>query len=295
MTQPAMAPANPGRLLPFPARLLLALSLMLAMLVAPIRPTAPASVGAAGPACATSGPSSGAYTMTVCISTSGGTVLSGDVTVTTTVTADSGTLPTISRISVKSVKGTTSTSFSSVLSDFAAPYTFTLPTYRWTDGIYRLRAEVTLPDGFVPTMPVLQVSYANNVTAEPASDGSWAPRSAGGGSAVVAAVGDGAGGLPGAAAVGSLVAGWNPAMFLYIGDVYNSGTFTEFYNYYAPTLGGLAGVTNPVPGNHETGNSLRGYFDYWNSSSNTRYYSTTAGSWHVVALDSNLDASAGSA
>jgi hypothetical protein len=201
----------------------------------------------------------------------------------------------IKRVSGKIVKGTISSTLSSVLSDYAAPYTYTLPTARWTDGIYRLYSEVTFSDDFVAVMPVLQVTFANGVTVAPVSNNTWTPFSVGGSSATLAAVGDGAGGLPGATAVGSLVTGWNPNMFLYLGDVYNSGTYTEFLNYYQPTLGALKSRTNPVPGNHETGNRYKGYYDYWDTSASKLYYSTDAAGWHLVGLDSNTSAVPGSA
>jgi hypothetical protein len=221
--------------------------MLLAAVMAPLRLSPPIPVTAAGPACTTSGPGAGTYTARVCLSTSGTTTLIGNVAVTTTVTAASGTPPVIKRVSGKIVKGTISSTLSSVLSDYAAPYTYTLPTARWTDGIYRLYSEVTFSDDFVAVMPVLQVTFANGVTVAPVSNNTWTPFTVGGSTATIAAVGDGAGGLPGASAVGSLVTAWNPAMFLYLGDVYNSGTYTEFLNYYDPTLGAL----NQGP--HESG------------------------------------------
>src|SRR4029078_4919022 len=204
--------------------------LLMTALVAPLHLPSPMPAAAAGAACTRSGPASGTSTATVCLSTSGSTTLAGNVTVTTTVAAATGTLPAISRVDSKIVKGTVSSTLSHVLADFAAPYTYTLPTARWTDGIYRLYAVANFADGFVATMPMLQVNFANGVTVAPVSNGSWTPYSVGGSSVTIAATGDGAGGLPGATAVGNLVSGWNPGMFIYLGDVYNAGSYTEFLN-----------------------------------------------------------------
>jgi calcineurin-like phosphoesterase family protein len=271
------------------------LAMILAILATPLHVSSPLPVLAAGPACTTSGPTSGAYTAAVCLSTSGTTTLSGNVTVTTTVSAATGSLPAITRVDGKIVKGTVSNTLSHVLADFAAPYTYTLPTARWTDGIYRLYTVVNFADGFVAVMPMVQVTFANGVTVAPVSNGSWTPYSVGGSSVTIAATGDGAGGLPGATAVGNLVAGWNPAMFMYLGDVYNAGSYTEYLNYYEPTLGSLKSRTNPVPGNHETGTQYKGYYDYWNTGASNDFYATNAGVWRVIGLNSNINSDVGSA
>ena len=181
---------------------------------------------------------------------------------------------------------TPSTNFPVTLTDYASPWGFILPTDRWQDGIHDLRADVTFTDGFSPTeRPTVSLTFANGRSQDVHGNGSWQPYAPGGSSLVVAAVGDGAGGLVQADAVGNLISGINPGMFLYLGDVYNGGTYSEFYNYYEPTLGGLKGITNPVPGNHEYGSGLIGYFDYWNS--NKHYYAYDAGGWHFIALDSS--------
>ena len=141
-------------------------------------------------------------------------------------------------------------------------------------------------DGFTPLeRPQLTLTFANGNSQDVHGNGSWQPHAPGGSSLVIAAVGDGAGGLVQADAAGALVSQIDPDVFLYLGDVYNSGTYSEFYNYYETTLGGVKDVTNPVPGNHEHGNNLIGYFDYWDS--NKHYYTYDAGGWHFIALDSS--------
>lgn len=83
---------------------------------------------------------------------------------------------------------------------------------------------------------------------------------------VVAATGDGASGE--APAVADEIATRDPSMMLYLGDVYEKGTYTEFSNWYGtPTtyFGKFRSITNPVIGNHEYENGVApGYFEYWN-------------------------------
>jgi Calcineurin-like phosphoesterase len=126
----------------------------------------------------------------------------------------------------------------------------------------------------------------------------------------VAAVGDGAAGTSAEAKVETLMAGWSPDLALYLGDVYQQGSFEEFLNFYAPAklFGGLAAVTAATPGNHEyLDPGAEGYFWYWNYLSGApdpgqpgrgaAYYSFDLPSvgWHIVSLDSEIDHTAGSA
>jgi hypothetical protein len=256
----------------------------------PVQPKIGHHMVAAGPACTTStNPtgSTGPYTVEVCLETSGGTTVTGDVTVSASFSTVSGSGPSdFDQIVFR--LDTPSTNFPSVLTDYASPWSFILPTDRWQDATYTLRADVTFIDGFVQPVgedPQLSLSFANGRSQDVHGNGSWQPNAPGGSSLVIAAVGDGAGGLAQADTVGTLVSQIDPDLFLYLGDVYNSGTYSEFYNYYESTLGGLKNVTNPVPGNHEYGNNLIGYFDYWNS--NKHYYAYDAGGWHFIALDSS--------
>jgi len=258
-------------------------------------PTIPVASAQTSTPCVDQGPSGGSYVARVCITAPGaGATLSGVVGSTVTVTAASGTLPAINRVKFYLTRGTTGTP-STMLNDFASPWSVQIPTYRWRDGpTFRIEANVYFADGFITSSYAkIFVALANGVSEDPHTDGSWTPKTSSASPLNVVAVGDGAGGLPGAAAVGSLVAGMNPDLFLYLGDVYNQGEYTEFFNYYEPTLGSVASRTNPVPGNHETGDSLNGYLDYWNS--NQRYYSFDSGGWHIIGLDSTTAIGAGSA
>jgi hypothetical protein len=78
--------------------------------------------------------------------------------------------------------------------------------------------------------------------------------------------------------------------FLYLGDVYETGTAEEFANHYHPSFGRFKSITSPTPGNHEWPNRREGYDPYWGSRARNAdggyYYSVDVGGWHVVSLNS---------
>jgi hypothetical protein len=101
------------------------------------------------------------------------------------------------------------------------------------------------------------------------------------------ATGDGASGER--PEVSDMIAAKNPDMFLYLGDVYERGTFTEFYNWYGTRnryFGKFRDITNPTVGNHEynSDDQASGYFYYWDNI--PHYYSYNAGGWHFISIDS---------
>jgi hypothetical protein len=243
------------------------------------------SVAAQEASCITSGPDSGAYVVRVCLNRLGASdVLAGHVQVSATVQVVSGTPPPLRHVQFYVTPQSQATS-RSVLQDYLSPFTFMLPTERWTDSDYRIEVDARFEDQYTTDMAGVPVATANGVTRMPFGTGRWIPHSVeGAGPVVVAAVGDGAGGLPEAGDVANLIEGWSPDMLLYLGDVYNTGSYTEFLNHYDPTLGRMKDITNPVPGNHEGGSQFQGYRDYWDS--NLHHYSTTAGRWRVIGLDS---------
>jgi hypothetical protein len=261
----------------------------------PVRPDSLVDSRAIGPTCGIDD-SNETFSVEVCIEIAGSETLSGDITVTMAVAPVSGTVPSLRNVGGQiSAASAAPPNFSSILQDYAEPWSFTLPTYRWRDGSYLIRARAQYPDKIVngerfpvyAVSPAIAVTFANGVTAAPRSQATWRPTTGTPGSPlVVAAVGDGAGGLPEAMDVANLIDGWDPNMLLYLGDVYNAGKYTEFYNYYEPTLGRFKAITNPVPGNHEGGgDQFHGYRDYWDL--DLDYYSVDAGGWHLIALNSD--------
>lgn len=240
--------------------------------------------------CSTSGPASGAYTVTLCITApTDGATLTGAVPVMNTLSftlAPTGTLPGVQQL-------VTSLNNQYLLTDFStAPFDFSLPTNQFADGAYALNAQALMNDGFTTTPAQVNVTFHNGNSQTPPVTNSFSPTSgttpAAGQPFVVAAVGDGAGGETNETNVVNLVNSWNPNLFLYLGDVYNQGSRAEFYNWYGPDnfFGHLRPITDPTVGNHEYLTSQAdGYFYYWNGVPN--YYSFNAGGWHFISLNSN--------
>ena len=85
------------------------------------------------------------------------------------------------------------------------------------------------------------------------------------------------------------------AVVLALGDTaYPVGLPAEFNDCYAPTWGQFKSRTLPAPGNHEYYTAgAPGYFGYFGAAAGPDrrgYYSTDVGAWHVVSLNSNLEA-----
>jgi hypothetical protein len=106
---------------------------------------------------------------------------------------------------------------------------------------------------------------------------------------VVAAAGDGASGETSSANVAKLIASIHPNLFLYLGDVYENGSLTEFNNWYGSGTNYFSqfnSITNPTIGNHEyLVSQANGYFFYWNNVPN--YYSYNTAGWHFISLNAN--------
>lgn len=83
---------------------------------------------------------------------------------------------------------------------------------------------------------------------------------------------------------------------LALGDEqYETGALADFRASYDPTWGRreILDKTSPVPGNHEYKTpGARGYFDYFGDRADPSglggYYSFNLGSWHLIALNSNI-------
>ena len=82
-------------------------------------------------------------------------------------------------------------------------------------------------------------------------------------------------------------------------NVYDSGLAQEFADCYDPSWGRHKARTRPAPGNHETYGTtdMAGYYGYFGAAAGEfgkGYYSYNLGAWHVIAINSNEDGSAGS-
>ncbi len=235
-------------------------------------------------ACQTSGPAAGSYTVSVCLTApADGASVGMDTTVSGTVTVSPTGAVGVQRM-VFYLDG------AYLLTDYQAPYTFTLPTAKFVDGMKTLEVEALMRDTFKTDRASINLLFANGVTTPPTNTNTRGATlgTGAGGSVVVAAVGDGAGGETSETNVTNVIAGWNPNLFLYLGDVYEKGTPTEFYNWYRGSdtfYGRFNPITNPTIGNHEYENGAApGYFDYWDNI--PHYYSYNVGGWHLISLDS---------
>jgi acid phosphatase type 7 len=104
------------------------------------------------------------------------------------------------------------------------------------------------------------------------------------------AVGDGADGGPASRAVEDLVTrSGRVDRFLYLGDVYPTGTRAQFTRDYRSVYGRLARVTDPTPGNHEWPRREQGYDAYWRTVTGREppaFYSVRVGGWQLLGLNS---------
>ncbi len=256
-------------------------------------PFAPQTSVRAQTVCATSAPLTGAYTLTVCLTSpvnSG--ILTGDSSITATASVNPPPVPGAANPIHKLIFYLGG---SYLLTDFQAPYTFLLPTTQWVDGSYSLSVEAYARDGFVSNPAAINVTFRNGIFTPPVNTKKFTPTTGttpaqSGDPLVVAAVGDGAGGETNGNNVINLIASWRPNLFLYLGDVYDDGTYTEFYNWYghnSQLFSQFRPITNPTVGNHEyVGGKAPGYFNYWDNI--PPYYSWNSRGWHFISLDSNL-------
>ncbi|HKP21625.1 MAG TPA: metallophosphoesterase, partial [Thermoleophilaceae bacterium] len=107
--------------------------------------------------------------------------------------------------------------------------------------------------------------------------------------AVVWAAGDVATPGPAADRIGRLVRRARPDLFLYLGDVYETGTLSDFRRWYHPRFGALAGITMPTIGNHEWANRYSGYYRYWTRRKGHRqppWSKRTIAGWQILDLNS---------
>jgi subtilisin family serine protease len=88
------------------------------------------------------------------------------------------------------------------------------------------------------------------------------------------------------------------AVFLLGDNAYPDGSASDFKNCYDPTWGRHKARTYPIPGNHEYHTSgASAYYDYFGAAAGSRgkgYYSYNLGAWHIIALNSEIAANAGS-
>jgi Calcineurin-like phosphoesterase len=115
--------------------------------------------------------------------------------------------------------------------------------------------------------------------------------------AVVWAVGDAATAGPAADRIAALVRSGRPDRFLYLGDVYETGTARDFRRWYHPRYGRLARITEPTIGNHEWANRFRGYYRYWAGQKGRKqppWSKVEIAGWEIINLNSQAPHGTGS-
>jgi hypothetical protein len=111
---------------------------------------------------------------------------------------------------------------------------------------------------------------------------------------IVWAIGDGADGGPDSRSVAAMVGAQRVDRLLYLGDVYETGTASEFQANYDPPYHRFDPITAPTIGNHEWPNIATGYVPYWTSVRGTPpplSYAFAASGWQLISLNSNLPSS----
>jgi hypothetical protein len=112
---------------------------------------------------------------------------------------------------------------------------------------------------------------------------------AGSGRAVVWAVGDAATPGPAADRIAALVRRADPDGFLYLGDVYETGSARDFRRWYHTRFGRLTHITEATIGNHEWANRFTGYYRYWAGQKGRKYppwSKTRIAGWEIINLNS---------
>jgi hypothetical protein len=207
---------------------------------------------------------------TICVTAPDGPLV-GDVSVRVTRSPNGGTL-----VATWVPSGGSATT---LLTEFAPSpatndYSFVWPTQKYLDapGVLRVYANSTNS-----TPVTLSVTLANGNTStfqhSPSDWQSFLPNPAWTGATdpLVVAVGDGASNEQPANDNAAAIAASDPALFLYLGDIYESGTFTENLNHYGENSmdggpgslwGAMGTLTQPAMGDHEAGNAVawRDYF-----------------------------------
>jgi acid phosphatase type 7 len=105
---------------------------------------------------------------------------------------------------------------------------------------------------------------------------------------VVWAVGDGGEDEPDDRGVVLLISRDDPEHIIYLGDVYEAGTPSEFETF-AEVWGPLAERMWPTPGNHEWANHATGYDPFWRRTLGEplpHHYARRVGGWDILSANS---------
>jgi len=187
--------------------------------------------------------------------------------------------------------------------DGGKDYDFTWPTAKYLDGTGTLRVQYGSTSSAAVSIAVaLENGNVSSIEQNPTDWTTPAPWTDPSADPVVPAVGDGASDEAPSKAVSDQLAAAHPPLFLYLGDIYETSTYTELVNHYGVSdqevpgggtlYGQTASVTQPTVGNHEITN-IPAWQDYFHG--RPRYMAFRFGGVQFLDLDSNLSMKAGSA
>lgn len=245
----------------------------------------------AAPTCGSTTLDGGRYTVNLCISApQNGANITGNVPVVITPNITGSNPGVRELVAYLNVVGQPR---AYLLLDYLPNYIFELPTAHFVDGDYTLGIQAIMNDNRITNVTEINLRFSNGTFNPPVNNRTFTPHTPSippGGRMIVGATGDGASGER--PDVPALIKSWNPHMFIYLGDVYDRGTYTEFHNWYGTRnshFGQFYDITNPTVGNHEyEGDGVAAaYFYYWDNI--PHYYSYDAAGWHFVVLDSNKE------
>ncbi len=154
---------------------------------------------------------------------------------------------------------------------------------------------------YLPFASKASASVAGGPTATPTKVGPTATPRPSGNDPIVLATGDSRSGCnAGATATANLLAKYPAStLVLFNGDATDTGASSEFTNCFNKTFGKYKAQIRPEPGNHEYNTAgASGYYGYYGTQAKPQgqsYYSFDIGTWHIVALNSEIDISATSA
>src|SRR4249919_1918592 len=244
--------------------------------------------GAVTSRCGTSG------SHTLCVTVPDGPLV-GETTITITNSKNSGTV-----ISTWMPSGSAAKALIQASGPYPSTnnYSFVWPTQKYLDASGTLRVQagstsaapvdvaVTLNNGNTSDFQHAPNDWANFLP------GAWNEPN----DPVVMAVGDGPSNEASSNAVAARLAAIDPPLFLFLGDVYETGTFAENLNHYGRSAmdvpgggtlwGTIADATQPTVGNHE-GPNQADFIDYWHG--RPLFTKFTFGG--VLFLDLNSEAS----
>lgn len=168
--------------------------------------------------------------------------------------------------------------------DTTSPWACTLDTRTLANGRHTFSVRSTAQDGHT-TSDSDAATVSNGSSQPPPPPSSSDP--------VIAGAGDIANAANNGEPTARLLDQINPTVVYTTGDnAYPDGTLAQYNAYYHPTWGRHKAKTKPTPGNHEYHTSgAPGYFAYFPVPA---YYSYNLGSWHLIALNSEISVSSGS-